>query len=140
MRLTFLLPVLVAPFALAAPDPKPNPVAAPEPASTGGLLSTLSDVEGLLSEENVDNLKTIITGAAKLLSPKNIDVLQDILTNAHTLLTKDFVDNTTTLIGDATPVRIHFRQCKSHANRHSWWRTCRNCWVVFWARYRFLSR
>lgn len=127
MRLTFLLPVLVAPFALTAPDPKPNPVAAPEPASTGGLLSTLSDVEGLLSDENIDHLQTILTGAAKLLSSKNIDVLQDILTNAHALLTKDFVDNTTTLIGDATPVRIVFRHVRGKLTDSSWLRTCRSC-------------
>ncbi|KAJ5593974.1 uncharacterized protein N7459_000182 [Penicillium hispanicum] len=99
-----LLPLAAAPLALAAPEPVPNPVAAPAPASSSGLLSTLSDVEGLLTETNINNLQVIITNAAKLLSDDNLKTLQDILTNAHSLLTKEFVDNTTILIGDATPL------------------------------------
>ena len=103
MRLSYLLPFVVAPLALAAPEP--NPVAAPAPQSTGGLLNTISELEGLLSQSNLNNLQTIITNGAKLLSDNNLNVLQNILTNANSLLTKDFVDNTTILIGDATPVR-----------------------------------
>lgn len=83
-------------------------MAAPAPAATGGLLEELPDivsgVQGLLTTENVNKLDTILDGAARLLKSDNIDILQDILTNAHSLLTKSFVDNTTTLIGDATPV------------------------------------
>ena len=141
----FLLPfVAVAPIALAAPDPnpnpapKPNPVAAPAPASSSGLLSALGDIEGLLTKENMDDLQTIITGAAKVLSSKNVDTLQDILTNAHALLTKDFVDNTTTLIGDATPVSISSHRLDSigrETDVRSWWRMCRNCWAECWGRY-----
>ncbi|KAJ5692738.1 hypothetical protein N7462_002161 [Penicillium macrosclerotiorum] len=101
----FLLPlVATAPLAFAAPEPAPNRVAPRAPESTSGLLSVLSEIEGLLSTDTINNLETIISGAAKLLSSSNIDILQDILTNAHSLLTKEFVDNTTTLIGDATPL------------------------------------
>lgn len=107
----FLLPlVAAAPMALAVAAPEPNPVAAPAPATTGGLLSTLGDLEGLLSETNLNNLQIIITNAAKVLSDDNTKTLQTILTNAGDLLTKDFVDNTTTLIGDATPVCSLFHE------------------------------
>lgn len=106
MRFNLLLPLAAASLALAAPEP----IAAP--ADSSGLLTELpiilSGAQNLLSTDNVNNLDIIIGGAAKLLSPANIGVLQDILTNAHTLLTKDFVDNTTTLITDATPVCISF--------------------------------
>jgi hypothetical protein len=106
----FFIPLLLVPLALAAPDARPNPVAAPAPAATGGLLEELpeilSGVQGLLTTDNINKLDTILDGAAKLLKSDNIDILQDILNNAHTLLTKSFVDNTTTLIGDATPVCI----------------------------------
>lgn len=99
----------MASFVVAAPEPKPNPVAMPAPETTG-LLSELPGIltgaEDLLSQTNINNLQIIIGNAAKLLSNSNLDILQDILTNAHSLLTKEFVDNTTTLIGDATPVCI----------------------------------
>jgi len=98
---------MAASLAMAAPEPKPDPVAMAAPQTTG-LLSELpgilSGAEDLLSTANINNLQIIISNAAKLLSDSNLDMLQDILTNAHGLLTKDFVDNTTTLIGDATPV------------------------------------
>ncbi|KAJ5153508.1 uncharacterized protein N7482_009986 [Penicillium canariense] len=100
-----LLSLAAAPLAWA--NPRPNPVAAPAPDSTGLLAelpSILSGVQELLSQDTITKLETIIDGAAKLLTSDNVDVLQDILGNAHTLLTKDFVSNTTTLIGDATPL------------------------------------
>lgn len=103
-RPLFLL--ALAPLALAAPEARPNPVAAPAPAPSEGLLQLLSSAEGLLSQTNIDNLDTIIGNAAKLLSNDNLNVLQNILSNANTLLTPQFVQNTTTLIGDATPVCI----------------------------------
>lgn len=103
-----LFPLALAPLALAAPEARPHPIAAPAPVATGGLLEELpeilSGVQGLLTTENLNKLDTILDGAAKLLAADNIDILQDILTNAHSLLTKSFVGNTTTLIEDATPV------------------------------------
>ncbi|KAJ5818050.1 hypothetical protein N7474_003641 [Penicillium riverlandense] len=101
-RPLFLL--ALAPLALASPEARPNPVAAPAPEPSTGLLELLSSAEGLLTQTNVDNLDTIIGNAAKLLSDDNLNILQDILNNAHTLLTAEFVQNTTTLIGDATPL------------------------------------
>lgn len=107
-----LFPLALAPLALAAPEARPNPVAAPAPVASAGLLddlpALLSGVQGLLSTDNINKLDTILDGAAKLLAADNIDILQDILTNAHTLLTKSFVANTTTLIEDATPVCTAF--------------------------------
>ena len=112
MHFNRILLLAAASFAVAAPEPRPDPVAMPAPQSTG-LLSELPGIltgaEDLLSQQNINNLQTIIGNAAKLLSDSNLDLLQDILTNAHGLLTKEFVDNTTTLIGDATPVCIPLR-------------------------------
>ena len=112
-----LLPIFLCPFlALAAPEPNP----APAPAPSGGLLNDLPDimdgVKQLLSQDTLDNLDTIIGGAAtllsgdtpkslkKLLSDDNINKLQDIIGNADTLLKPSFVNETTTLIDEATPV------------------------------------
>lgn len=135
MRFFRVLPLILAPLALAAPEPRPNPVAAPAPAATGGLLDELPDilngVTGLLTTDNVNKLDTILDGAAKLLKSDNIDILQDILTNAHALLTKSFVDNTTTLIGDATPVCSPFKQSWNMLTKCSWLRMFPSFWVVF---------
>jgi hypothetical protein len=137
MHFNRILLLAAASFALAAPEPKPNPVAMPAPESTG-LLSELpgilSGAEDLLSQDNVNNLQIIIGNAAKLLSDDNLVILQDILTNAHSLLTKDFVDNTTTLIGDATPVCIPLRVDRDTGltTRFSSWRTYRSCWAECW--------
>lgn len=114
-----LLPLFLCPFlALAAPEPNPAP--APIVVRDGGLLSELPDiidgVKQLLSQDTMDNLETIIGGGAtllggdtpktlkKLLSSDNVDKLQDIVNNAHTLLKPAFVNETTTLIDEATPV------------------------------------
>jgi hypothetical protein len=120
MRLsTLLLPLL--PLALA--NPNPNPVAAPAPQSTGGgllseLPTILNGVKELLSEDTLNDLQTIVKGGAvllggdnpaniaKLLSGDNVNKLQDVIDNAHSLLTANFVNETSTLIGDATPVRF----------------------------------
>lgn len=107
----------MAPLAIAVAAPAPNPVAAPAPQSTDGLLSKLSDLESLLSEDNINNLNTIIGNAAKLLSDDNLKTLQSILTNANSLLTPDFVDNTTTLIGDATPVSDKISRFENLSNQ-----------------------
>ena len=120
-----LLPVFLCPFlALAAPEPNPAPapVAAPESTPSGGLLNELPQildgVKELLSQDTLDNLDTIIGGGAtllsgdtpkslkKLLSSNNIDKLQDVIDNAHGLLKPSFVNETTTLIDEATPVRF----------------------------------
>jgi hypothetical protein len=116
MRLsTLLLPLL--PLALA----NPNPVALPAPQSTsGGLLSELptilNGVKELLSDDTLTDLQTIVKGGAvllggdnpsniaKLLSGDNVNKLQDVIDSAHALLTPGFVNETSTLIGDATPV------------------------------------
>lgn len=142
----FFLPLAIAPLALAAPEPAPvpNPVAAPAPDSTGllsELPTILSGVQELLSQDTITKLETIIDGAAKLLSSDNIVVLQDILGNAHTLLTKEFVDNTTTLIGDATPVCLHFLKTRIYTVTNmvlviSLWRMFLSFWVVCWAHYK----
>jgi hypothetical protein len=103
MRFNFLFPLAAATMVFAAPNAAPEPA----PQDTGLLdqLPTILDgAQELLGPQNVDNLNIIIGNAAKLLSDSNMVVLQDILNNAHTLLTKEFVANTTTLIGDATPV------------------------------------
>lgn len=137
-----LLPLLLCPFAaLAVPQPDPvadlpNRVAPRSPDSTdGGLLSDLPDivdsVKGLLNQQTMDQLETIIHGGAtllggdtpknlqKLLSGKNIDKLQDIVDNAHTLLTPQFTNQTSTLIDDATPVSRQERYARnSLANYH----------------------
>ena len=132
-----LFPLALAPLALAAPEPRPNPVAAPAPVATGGLLEELpellSGAQSLLSTDNINKLDTILDGAAKLLAADNIDILQDILTNAHLLLTKSFVDNTTTLVGDATPVCTTFLYfCFLHCvlTHSSWSRMFPSFWVV----------
>lgn len=122
MRLsTLLLPLL--PLALA--NPNPNPVAAPDPQSTGGgllseLPTILNGVKELLSEDTLNDLQTIVKGGAvllggdnpaniaKLLSKDNVNKLQDVIDNAHSLLTPNFVNETSTLIGDATPVCFFF--------------------------------
>ncbi|KAH8424331.1 uncharacterized protein LDX57_002082 [Aspergillus melleus] len=117
MRL-FKYLIFAAPLAIA--NPNPNPVAAPAPQSTGGLLSELPQlIDGLkelLSQDTLEDLQTIVKGGAvllggdtpknlqKLLSSKNIDKLQGLVDNADTLLTPSFVNDTTTLIEDATPV------------------------------------
>lgn len=111
MRFNVLLPLAAASVVLANPQPQPNPVAAPAPQSTdSGLLTELpiilSGAQDLLSQPNIDNLNLIIGNAAKLLSNSNLNILQDILNNAHALLTPGFVDNTTVLIADATPVSL----------------------------------
>lgn len=120
MHFNRILLLAAASFAVAAPEPRPDPVAMPAPQTTG-LLSELpgllTGAEDLLSQTNINNLQIIIGNAAKLLSDSNLEVLQDILTNAHSLLTKEFVDNTTTLIGDATPVGILFRSDYNRDNR-----------------------
>lgn len=133
-----LFPLALAPMALAAPEARPHPIAAPAPVPTGGLLEELpeilSGVQGLLTTENLNKLDTILDGAAKLLAADNIDILQDILTNAHSLLTKSFVGNTTTLIEDATPV------CTALAAlglsviliHYSWLMISPSFWVVYW--------
>lgn len=105
MRFSRVFFLALAPLALAAPESGSNVARAP---ADGGLLEELPEilngVQDLLTTENLKKLDTILDGAAKLLAPDNIDVLGDILKNAHNLLTASFVDNTTTLIGDATPV------------------------------------
>ncbi|EAW09900.1 uncharacterized protein ACLA_041160 [Aspergillus clavatus NRRL 1] len=117
MRLSALLLPLI-PLALATPNPEP--VAAPAPQSSGGLLSQLPEiingVKELLSQETLDDLQTVVKGGAvllggdnpqniaKLLSRDNVNKLQDIVDNAHTLLTPTFANETLTLIGDATPL------------------------------------
>ncbi|RHZ62934.1 hypothetical protein CDV55_107368 [Aspergillus turcosus] len=115
MRLsTLLLPLL--PLALA----NPNPIAAPAPQSTGGLLSDLptilNGVKELFSDDTLTDLQTIVKGGAvllggdnpaniaKLLSGDNVNKLQDVIDSAHALLTPTFVNETSTLIGDATPL------------------------------------
>lgn len=122
MRLSTLLLSLL-PLALANPNPNPNPnpVAAPAPQSTsGGLLSDLptivNGVKELLSDQTLTDLQTIVKGGAvllggdnpaniaKLLSGDNVNKLQDVIDSAHALLTPTFVNETSTLIGDATPV------------------------------------
>jgi hypothetical protein len=135
MRFFRLLPLALSPLALAAPEPRPNPVAAPAPAASGlleELPDILSGVQGLLTTDNLKKLDTILDGAAKLLASDNINVLQDILTNAHSLLTKSFVDNTTTLIGDATPVCTLYESLIAYKllTHASWWRMSPSCWVV----------
>lgn len=103
-------------LSLAGPAPAP----APAPAPSGGLLEDLPDivdnVKDLLNQETIDDLQTIIKGAAtllggdtpqglkKLLSSDNIDKLNDIVSNAHTLITPGFVNETSELVGDAAPV------------------------------------
>lgn len=119
-----LLPLFLCPFlVLAAPEPKPAPARAPivvRDDSGGGLLQDLPDiidgVKQLLNQKTMDDLETIIGGGAtllggdtpkslkKLLSSDNIDKLQDIVENAHSLLKPNFVNQTSTLIDDATPV------------------------------------
>lgn len=133
-----LFPLALAPLALAAPEARPNPVAAPAPVATGGLLEELpeilSGVQGLLTTDNLNKLDTILDGAAKLLAADNIDILQDILNNAHSLLTKSFVGNTTTLIEDATPVctaLAAFGLCVILMH-YSWLMIFPSFWVVYW--------
>jgi hypothetical protein len=158
-----LLPLLLCPFAvLAAPEANANPVPdrvaprAPQDTS-GSVLSDLPEivngVQQLLDQESVDKLSTIINGGAtllggdtpqnlkKLLSEKNIGKLQDVIDNAHTLLSDQFVNQTTSLIDDAAPVRsskcIHSSSCGS-------WLTCvvyfssfrmfPSCWEGCWLR------
>ncbi|OJJ69494.1 hypothetical protein ASPBRDRAFT_57158 [Aspergillus brasiliensis CBS 101740] len=106
-------------FALADPNPLPNPVAPRSPQSTGLLsdLPTIIDnLKELLSQDTIDNLETIVKGAAvllggdtpqnlqKLLASDNIDKLQNIINNADLLLTTSFVNETSELIGDALPL------------------------------------
>lgn len=122
-----LLPLFLYPFlALAAPEPKPAPptgastIVIRDDSGSGGLLQDLPDivdgVKQLLDQKTLDNLETIIGGGAtllggdtpktlkKLLSSDNVDKLQDIVDNAHALLKPHFVNQTETLIDDATPV------------------------------------
>lgn len=123
-----LLPLLLCPFAvLATPEANANPVPdrvaarAPQDSSGSSLLADLPEivngVQQLLDQESLDKLGTIINGGAtllggdtpqnlkKLLSEKNIGKLQDVIDNAHTLLSDQFVNQTTSLIDDAAPVR-----------------------------------
>lgn len=97
-----------------------GPAPAPAPAPSGGLIDDLPDivdsVKDLLNQETIDDLQTVIKGAAtllggdtpqglkKLLSNDNIDKLNDIIGNAHTLITPGFVNDTSGLVGDAAPV------------------------------------
>lgn len=117
MRL-FKYLIFAAPLALATPNPNPdpNPVAAPTPGLLSELPQILDAVKDLLSKDTLNDLQVIVKGGAvllggdtpknlqKLLSGKNIDKLQNLVNNADTLLTPHFVNDTTTLIEDATPV------------------------------------
>ncbi|KAF9891891.1 hypothetical protein FE257_002854 [Aspergillus nanangensis] len=112
MRLFKYLVLAVAPLALANPEPAPQ--------SDGGLLSQLPDildgVKELLNQETLDDLQTIVKGAAvllggdnpqnlaKILSSDNVNKIQGLLNNADSLLTTGFVNDTSTLITDATPL------------------------------------
>ncbi|KAL4895351.1 hypothetical protein BDV59DRAFT_173744 [Aspergillus ambiguus] len=109
-----------APLALASSNPQPNPVVPRAPQSSDGLLSQLPDilsgVQELLSQDTLDDLQTIVKGAAillggdnaqnlaNLLSSDNLDKIQGLLDNADSLLTTQFVNDTSTLIQDATPL------------------------------------
>ncbi|KAE8334225.1 hypothetical protein BDV24DRAFT_170406 [Aspergillus arachidicola] len=117
MRVFFHL-ILAVPFALASPAPEP--VAAPVPQPAGGLLSELPTLlEGLselLSPEMLNDLQTIVKGGAvllggdtpsnikKLVSAQNVNELQHLIDNGGALLTPRFVNQTATLVADATPL------------------------------------
>ncbi|KAF5858600.1 hypothetical protein ETB97_003993 [Aspergillus alliaceus] len=114
----FLCLILAAPLALA--NPAPEPMAAPIPQPAGGLLtelpSLLSGLSELLSPETLDNLQIIVKGGAvllggdtpsnlkKLVSSQNVNKLQHIIDNGGALLTPRFVNQTTMLVEDATPL------------------------------------
>lgn len=141
-----LLPLLLCPFAVlaAAPEANANPVPdrvaprAPQDSSGSSLLADLPEivngVQQLLDQESVDKLGTIINGGAtllggdtpqnlkKLLSEKNIGKLQDVIDNAHTLLSDQFVNQTTSLIDDAAPVRSS--KMHSFSSCGSWLTLC----------------
>lgn len=138
--------VLAAPaLASANANPEPNPVVPRAPQSSGGLLSELPDilsgVKELLSQDTLDDLQTIVKGAAvllggdnaqnlaNLLSGDNLKKIQGLLDNADTLLTPQFVNDTSTLIQDATPVSFVPRAVGVHANSSSWSRMCPSFWV-----------
>ena len=112
----------LAPISLTLANPNPNPVGPRSPQSTGllsDLPSLIDNLKELLSQDTVDNLETIVKGAAvllggdtpqnlqKLLSSSNIDKLQNIIDNADLLLTTSFVNETSELIGDALPVSFY---------------------------------
>ncbi|KAI9934380.1 hypothetical protein ASPWEDRAFT_151903 [Aspergillus wentii DTO 134E9] len=116
-----LLPLLPITLTLASnPNPNPNPVVPRAPESTGGLLNDLpgiiDGVKDILSQDTIEDLQVIIKGGATLLggdtpqnlkdllSKDNLNQLQDIITNAHGLLSAKFVNNTETLIDEATPL------------------------------------
>ncbi|KAB8212724.1 hypothetical protein BDV33DRAFT_232053 [Aspergillus novoparasiticus] len=114
----FLYLILATSVVLANPAQKP--VAAPIPQPAGGLLSKLpsllSGLSELLSPEILDDLQVIVKGGAvllggetpsnlkKLVSAENVNKLQHIIDNGDALLTPRFVNSTTTLVEDATPL------------------------------------
>lgn len=127
MNLKHLL-LLATPISLTLANPNPNPVGPRSPQSTGllsDLPSLIDNLKELLSQDTVDNLETIVKGAAvllggdtpqnlqKLLSSSNIDKLQNIIDNADLLLTTSFVNETSELIGDALPVSLYFSLLRS---------------------------
>ena len=99
-----------------------SPAPAPQTSGGGGGASELADIltgaKDLLTPQTVQNIVTIVNGAALLLggdtpknlqgllSANNIQNIQDLLDNAHALLTPGFVNKTAILIDEAAPVSI----------------------------------
>lgn len=68
--------------------------------------TTANDTKTLLTEVSALLSPELVAAVAQLVTADTVNKLGDIVNNAHTLLSAEFVNQTTTLINDVTPVSL----------------------------------